>query len=146
MEFVDKISKIKLVFLNNVINFYEEYMHEYDFRIESGGIIVGYLNLADKQVIITDITTPFSEDSRGRNYFKRSEYGHQQEMDRLWHESGQKKTYLGEWHTHNQSIPVPSLVDKRDWKRIDKINKNYKQAFFVIVGLNKLKVWTVSDG
>lgn len=146
MEFVDKISKVKLVLLDDVIDFYAEYMNEYDFRVESGGIIVGCLNPADRQVIITDITTPFPKDSRGRNYFRRSEYGHQQEMDRLWSESGRRKTYLGEWHTHNQPVPVSSFVDKRDWKRIGKMKKNYKQSFFIIVGLEKLKVWTISEG
>lgn len=145
MEFVDDISKVKIVFSQEVDAFFKEYSKEYDFKIESGGIIIGKLNPAANQVIVTDITTPFQKDKRGRYFFRRAEYGHQQEMDRLWEESDQKKTYLGEWHTHNQEIPEPSHIDKKDWKRIERTELNYKQPFFIIVGRNKLKVWTVSN-
>lgn len=146
MEFIDEILKVKLKFSDEVNYFYKQYMKTYDFNVESGGIIIGTLNPADKQVIVTNVTTPFQKDKRGTNFFKRVEYGHQQEMDRLWEKSDQKKTYLGEWHTHKQAIPVPSFVDKKDWKRIEKKELNYKQPFFIIVGRNKLKIWTVSSG
>lgn len=144
MEFIDEDSKISIIFETSVMDFYLNYMEKYDFKVESGGILVGYLNPADRQVIITDVTTPFLKDCRCPCSFKRSEHGHQQEMDRLWEESNHTKTYLGEWHTHRQTIPIPSFIDTRDWKRISKIELNYKQPFFVIIGKEKIKAWTVS--
>lgn len=145
MEYIDEISKVRLTFSKKVEDFYMNYKETYNFNVESGGIIVGCLNPADNEVIITDVTEPYPKDRRGSNFFKRSEYGHQQEMDRLWKESNYKKTYLGEWHTHNQSVPTPSFIDRKDWNRIGKLKLNYKQSFFVIVGMSKLRVWTSFD-
>lgn len=146
MEFIDEDSEVRLLFDKSVTDFYLKYMKEFDFKVESGGIIVGSLNPADGQVLITDVTTPFRRDQRGANSFRRAEYGHQQEMDRLWENSNHTKTYLGEWHTHRHAVPVPSFVDSKDWIRIGQIELNYKQPFFVIVGKEKIKVWTVKKG
>ena len=146
MEFVDEISKVKLVLSGKISDFYSEYMKSYDFKVESGGIIVGKLYPMDNKVVVTDVTMPFKKDCRGTNYFKRSEYGHQREMDRLWEISNKKKTYLGDWHTHRQDIPVPSNIDLKDWKRIEARERNCRYAFFIIVGQEEIKVWTISDG
>ena len=67
-------------------------------------------------------------------------------MDRLWEISNKKKTYLGEWHTHRQDRPVPSNVDLKDWKRIGSRELNCRYAFFIIVGQEEIKVWTISEG
>ncbi len=146
MEFIEPGTATRLKVEESVLLFFSKYMEEYDFKIESGGIIVGTLNPHENQVIVTDITLPYANDVRKANVFKRDSFGHQEEMDRLWHESKKTKTYLGEWHTHQQDIPVPSWIDKNDWKRISKKSLNYKAAFFVIVGQKEIKVWMVLDG
>ena len=146
MEFIEPGTGIRLKVEESVLSFFDKYMEEYDFKIESGGIIVGTLNLYENQVIVTDVTLPHVKDIRKSNIFKRDSAGHQEEMDRLWNESKKTKTYLGEWHTHKQDIPVPSWIDKNDWKRISKKPLNYKAAFFVIVGQKEIRVWMALDG
>ena len=71
MEFVDEISKVRLVLSVKISEFYSEYMKSYDFKVESGGIIVGKLYPVDNKVVVTDITMPFKKHYRGTNYFKR---------------------------------------------------------------------------
>lgn len=122
------------------------YIDNYNFEIESGGIIVGKLNPAEKQVIATDITEPQKEDKCTKNTYKRAECGHQEIMDNLWKESGFVKTYIGEWHTHNQRMPHPSWIDRRNWLQISKRKQNSEWLLFVIVGTEQIGVWSVLDG
>jgi hypothetical protein len=121
-------------------------MRNYHFKIESGGIIIGILNPAEKQIIATDLTEPQAKDRCTAVMYKRSEYGHQERMDKLWEESGYVKTYLGEWHTHNQRIPQPSFTDRRNWMQISRRKQNSEWLFFLIVGTEQIGVWTISNG
>ena len=122
------------------------YMKDYHFRIEKGGIIIGVLNPAEKQIIATDLTEPQKKDKCTAFTYKRAEYGHQERMDKLWEESQYVKTYLGEWHTHNQCIPKPSFGDRRNWIEISERKQNSDWNFFVIIGTQQIGVWTVKDG
>lgn len=122
------------------------YIDNCNFVIESGGIIVGKLNPAEKQVIATDITVPQIADKCTKNRYIRAELGHQEIMDNLWKESGFVKTYIGEWHTHNQRVPQPSWIDRRNWLQISKRKQNSAWLFFVIVGTEQIGVWGVRDG
>lgn len=122
------------------------YIDNYNFAIESGGIIVGKLNPIEKQVIATDITLPQNNDKCTKNRYIRAELGHQEIMDNLWKESGSVKTYIGEWHTHNQGMPQPSWIDRRNWLQISKRKQNSERLFFVIVGTAQIGVWGVLNG
>lgn len=146
MEFIESVTGIRIKVEESVVSFFSKYMEDYDFKIESGGIIVGILNPYENQVVVTDVTLPHAKDIRKSNVFKRASAGHQEEMDRLWNESKKTKTYLGEWHTHKQDIPVPSWIDKNDWKRISKKPLNHKAAFFIIVGQKQIRIWMALDG
>ena len=66
-------------------------------------------------------------------------------MDRLWEQSGYKKSYLGEWHTHNQRRPIPSPVDCNNWKNISKRQHNFNEQFFIIIGTMCSGIWMTED-
>jgi integrative and conjugative element protein (TIGR02256 family) len=129
-----------------VVDKFIDYMKHYRFGIESGGIIIGTLNPAANQIIATDVTEPQKKDRQSTFAFLRSEYGHQEIMNNLWESSGRIKTYLGEWHTHNQNIPKPSCIDKKNWIEISRRKQNSNWLFFTIVGKQDIGVWTISDG
>ena len=103
---------------------FQEYIKQYHFKTESGGIIVGTLVPSKKRVIATDITEPQAKDECLGFTYKRSEFGHQEIMDCLWENSNKTKTYIGEWHTHRQKIPQPSLTDIRNWGTISRRRQN----------------------
>lgn len=121
------------------------YRENYHFRNESGGIIVGVLKPAENMIIATDVTEPQKKDKCDTFTYKRAEYGHQDIMDKLWDESQHAKTYLGEWHTHNQRIPHPSFVDRRNWMEISKRKQNSDWLFFVIIGTEQIGIWTIAN-
>lgn len=115
------------------------------FELEYGGIIVGYYDYEKKAFKITDITWPQADDICRRFRFVRKERGHQELMDDFWVHSGYVKSYLGEWHTHNQNKPSPSFVDRNNWITISKRAHNYKEQFFIIVGKEHSGIWTVKE-
>lgn len=125
---------------------FDNYIKNNKFKFESGGILIGTLNHAMNKTIITDITEPQHEDRQSRFMFIRREKGHQDIMDMLWKNSHYTKTYLGEWHTHNEPSPTPSFVDKRNWIKISERDKNSQWLFFIIVGTREIRVWTVIQG
>lgn len=137
---------ITLSISTDVYRKFMEYIEKYNFKIESGGIIAGTLFPAEKKIIMTDLTEPQRKDLRTIFAFKRSEFGHQEIMDKLWEESQHKKTYLGEWHTHNQRIPQPSYIDRRNWIKISQRKQNSDWLFFVIVGTKQIGIWTILGG
>lgn len=140
------LSKRNLVIDEDVKNYFRNIIWSHDFAIETGGIIVGEIRPLDDAIVITDVSEPFEKDSRGRFHFKRESEGHQEYMDKLWIESGCKKMYLGEWHTHNQKRPVPSSIDINNWKKIERRNKVAPDMFFIIIGTQRMEIWNVFNG
>ena len=119
---------------------------EHSFKREIGGILVGLYDADHESLRVTDISFPYSYDQRCQFRFLRKSNGHQELMDQLWEDSEHTKAYLGEWHTHNQDNPVPSMIDRNTWKRIAKRNNNFDDSYFMIIGKKAFVVWTVSNG
>ncbi len=116
----------------------------YSFKKEIGGILVGIYDAEFRGMRITDISYPFAGDQQLRFHFFRKRDGHQELMDQLWEKSNHTKAYLGEWHTHDQRIPVPSRTDHDTWKRISKSNNNFDECYFMIIGRTEFIIWAVS--
>ena len=134
MRKIELSAKIK----NHIRNIQKEF----NFKKETGGILIGKLDEAS-DYLITDMSFPYPSDRQSRFRFSRKSTGHQEFMDELWEESEHTKAYLGEWHTHDQDTPAPSLTDKRTWKRISKNDNNFDQCFFLIIGRRCYTIWTV---
>ena len=112
--------------------------------MEQGGILAGYYDKWIDGIIISDITYPQDEDVCGQFRFSRKSSGHQKIMDKLWETSEHTKSYIGEWHTHNQKNPEPSWIDVSNWKKIAKRKQNFDELFFVIVGTHNIGIWCVN--
>ena len=130
---------------DSIIAYINDYQKYGDYCVEAGGILIGLYEPKDDLIVLTDLTQPQINDRCGRYHFKRDECGHQEIADELWEKSNHRKTYIGEWHTHQQDVPVPSFEDKRNWKKIDKRNLNYKWVFFIIVGVLKSSIWAIQE-
>lgn len=115
------------------------------FKREIGGILIGIYDTKYGCLRLTDMSFPQSGDQQSRFRFNRKSDGHQELMDHLWESSDHTKAYLGEWHTHDQDTPIPSIVDRRTWKRISKRNNNFEECYFMIIGRKDYFIWTVSD-
>ena len=117
----------------------------HSFKREIGGILVGLYDAKLGCLRLTDMSFPNSGDQQSRFRFFRRSDGHQELMDYLWEDSEHTKAYLGEWHTHDQDIPTPSMIDRGTWKRISKRNNYFDECYFMIIGRKDYIIWTVSD-
>ena len=132
-------------FSPEVEEFFESWMDHDNYHVEAGGLIIGTME-AGSQLTITDITTPQLSDHRFPFHFFRSETSHQEKMDKLWKESGFRKLYLGEWHTHPEPYPHPSSVDISEWKKIASKKQNSSWMLFLIIGRHAFRLWTIEKG
>lgn len=107
---------------------------------EAGGILVGYRRGNHLHVI--DCTTPFPDDRRSRFNFLRRDSRHSQTALRRWAETEHQAYYLGEWHTHPEDFPTPSVTDKTGWKKLMGSALG-PDVLFLIVGRKK---WYVQRG
>jgi integrative and conjugative element protein (TIGR02256 family) len=109
---------------------------------EAGGIILGRFIKDSKNIVIDKITVPMKGDERNRYQFKRAEKRHQRIVDLLWKKSKGTCNYLGEWHTHPEDIPSPSLKDKNEWKKkLKQGDFSSRYLYFIIVGIENIGVW-----
>lgn len=77
-------------------------------------------------------------DKRGRFSFCRNKVSAQRIINKKWHESNGIENYLGEWHSHPESKPTPSYVDRNLIQQIIADSTNvFKKVFLIIVGKDK---------
>jgi integrative and conjugative element protein (TIGR02256 family) len=88
---------------------------------EMGGIILGQVSESGDQLLICRATIPSTADKRGRTHFRRNKKSAQKIIEYEFHNSEQKNTYLGEWHTHPSKVAIPSSQD------LDMIKGQFKE-------------------
>ena len=101
---------------------------------ESGGILVGEIYPAENKVIVKNIivSKKAKRSFMGVNIDKKEM---QRELDKIRKDTGYRYYYIGDWHTHPEKNPTPSLIDKISYKRTLKtivLQTNF--VVFLIVG------------
>lgn len=108
---------------------------------EGGGVLLGRHIAETDDVVVDHVTVPQGGDRRTRYRFLRQREQHQELIDRAWRESKGTITYLGEWHTHPEAVPIPSMIDRMDWSRKLWADDFSDALLFVIVGTEAIGVW-----
>lgn len=109
---------------------------------ESGGILLGRHLLESQDLVVDEVTVPQKDDRQSRFAFFRSKR-HNTLAHQRWEASKGRMAYLGLWHTHPESDPTPSCLDRRDWtKAIAQDTFEGERLFFPIVGIDRIRVWT----
>ena len=107
---------------------------------EQFGILIGTKSAFRDAYWVESVTTPARVDHSSRSsYFMQSPH-HQERLDSLFLKSNGEQIYLGTWHTHPESWPIPSYVDKRDWRQCQNRNRG-RQLFFILVGTEGIMVF-----
>ena len=138
-------TSVQLDIASDIVAEFSEIQRKSDFQKETGGILIGYYRSLCNSLLITDMTHPQRKDLMERFRFIRRSTGHQEIMDELWESSGYRKSYLGEWHTHNEKVPKPSTVDINNWKKISQLIPNFDELFFIVVRTECIGFWTVRN-
>ncbi len=132
---IDKIPLQKII----------EYLQVNDEMKEAGGVLLGRYIIDSNDIVVDDITTPMQNDVRKRFFFLKQKKYHQKIVTESWIKSKGTCNYLGEWHTHPEAIPTPSIVDTKEWERLLKSTKfEGESLYFVIAGTEQIRIWECS--
>lgn len=111
---------------------------------EAGGVLFGRHLLDSHDIVVDDVSTPQSSDRRSRYSFFRSAK-HEQLARQRWEEQKSTSAYLGLWHTHPETDPSPSSVDRGDWSQaVSRDAFEGDRLFFPIIGTRNIRIWTLS--
>jgi len=122
-----------VVFTSEVISLFEKYKQIEKKQHESGGILLG--KIYNDLIIIDNISEPSKEDKSGRYYFYRDVKKAQKITEKAWQDSNGERIYVGEWHTHPEDIPTPSVDDNKLIKDMLKYSRmEIDFLFMVIIG------------
>ena len=89
------------------------------YPLETGGVLIGYVgdNSRD-EVVVTAVTGPGPKASHAAHSFKPDHEYQVEEIARHYRRSNRLFTYLGDWHTHPDSVAALSRRDKKTLKHI----------------------------
>jgi integrative and conjugative element protein (TIGR02256 family) len=86
---------------------------------ETGGMLVGYLAADDPMsVVITGAIKTGPRSTRKPHRFVPDGRWQQQQLERLYAQSGRIATYLGDWHSHPRGPLLPSAGDTKTARRV----------------------------
>lgn len=108
------------------------------FRPEAGGILLGFRRGPHFEVV--KATPPSARDERRRASFVREPDVHQELAIRAWRASRGIMDHIGEWHTHSESTPSPSLIDMGEWAKVARRRRPSAPMLGIIVGTRSLYV------
>lgn len=110
------------------------YIQSDNKKPEAGGILLGhYFDECSFQIV--EVSLPSKYDRASRYSFVRCRKNAQRIITKHFDESKGKIIYLGEWHTHPEDMPSPSVLDKKSIKeRLLKDELNSDVIFTLILG------------
>ena len=101
---------------------------------EVGGVLLGRI-YHGSHVLVELATSPNSRDKAGRYFFDRSRPAAQTVVNNAWRASKGEQNYIGEWHSHPISHPVPSKRDRQMIRNMFRgTQREINFLFLVIVG------------
>ncbi|MBL8399788.1 Mov34/MPN/PAD-1 family protein [Accumulibacter sp.] len=127
-----------MVFAPQVLAVFRKYRQRFCWQPESGGILLGLRRGRHLEVLTA--TEPSSHDKRSAFFFVREAEGHAEVAEQAWIRGGRQVDYLGEWHTHPQTIPIPSSIDRAEWYKLVQKRPEKATLLTVVVGAKELHV------
>jgi integrative and conjugative element protein (TIGR02256 family) len=76
---------------------------------ETGGVLVGYYTEPQDCAVVTKVSGAPPDSRSGKTFFVRGTSGLQRWLNGLWR--GERRFYLGDWHSHPGQSPRPSHTD-----------------------------------
>jgi integrative and conjugative element protein (TIGR02256 family) len=133
-----------LIFPSHVLNRLAKQRQTRWWHRESGGQLFARFDLPD--IIIDEATGPRRSDCRTRYSYRPNRRAEQREIN-LQHRAGLH--FIGDWHTHPEPIPSPSLRDAESMHELFAQSKHVLNGFVLaIVGRENfpygLSVWLYS--
>jgi integrative and conjugative element protein (TIGR02256 family) len=145
MSLIFRVTKSqRLIFTADAVEQMVRFAQILPEQSEAGGVLLGRHLLESPDVVVDEVTVPQQSDRRSRFSFFRSRM-HEELARRRWMEQKNTLAHLGLWHTHPEEDPVPSSVDRNDWRHaVASDTFEGDRLFFPIVGTSRIRVWCLS--
>ncbi|MCS4509964.1 Mov34/MPN/PAD-1 family protein [Xylophilus ampelinus] len=127
-----------LHFSTGTLETFRQHIQGSDAACEAGGLLLGSVH--GNHLLIELATIPTALDKRFRYMFERMPFGHETIALSRWTASQGTIRYLGEWHTHPEDYPHPSVLDRSEWSRLAVQRRDKRPMLAVIVGRKSLYV------
>jgi integrative and conjugative element protein (TIGR02256 family) len=124
-----------VVVSTEVANILMSYRQLTDSSKESAGVLIG--ERRSVHIIIKTLSEPSRWDIRSRFMVDRVSRQHQKVVVDAFKKSEGEWQYLGEWHTHPEDVPKPSMTDFGSWY---KNLESSEPLILIIVGRTDLWV------
>lgn len=129
----------QLVYLQQQpLEVFNRYIQQGELSTEAGGILLGYVRGEHLEII--EATDPTARDRRFKFLFERMPHFHRRRAMKRWKESNGLIRYVGEWHTHPQNHPTPSMIDLDEWQLLAGNRLDGRPLLALIVGCMDLHV------
>lgn len=147
MSFVTEWStadqKRLVIFTPEVLRIFGNYRQTVFCQPEAGGILLGHRRGKHLEVVLA--TEPTQEDKCSAFSFIREAAGHAELAKSAWLQGGKAIDYLGEWHTHPQTTPIPSTIDRREWNKLVQVHPTKSPFLVIVVGTKAMHVELVGS-
>lgn len=142
MRFIGEWSsadrKRLVVFAPDVLAVFWKYRQRFFWQPESGGILLGRRRGKHLEVMLA--TEPSPLDKRSTYSFLREAAYHNEAAQQAWLKGERQIDYLGEWHTHPQTVPTPSGIDRDEWCKLVLQRPDKTTLLTIVVGTKELRV------
>ena len=129
----------------DVIRVLYEYRQKKFEDLEACGVIIGSRLSDGKKFWLRLCTAPQELDARSRSAFTLKDPNHQYYVNQCYVDSDGELGYMGTWHSHPQSTPQPSFLDRKDWAACIERNPD-RTLFFIIAGTSRFGIFTQDNG
>lgn len=134
-----KLPDYELIIQPDALKIMKSFIQNDRTKHESGGILLGQIK--DGKIYVQNVSTPNKFDRSGRYYFHRDKDAAQIIIDYEFANSFGNVIYLGEWHTHPEAVPSPSIQDMKMIKgQYNSGTLNVPFVLMIIQGTSKLFV------
>ena len=103
--------------------------HQYNLRrVEAGGQL--FVTLQEQTITVVCATGPRRSDRRLRTSYLPNRQAERREIQRFFRKG---LHYIGDWHTHPESRPVPSRTDLDNFAEMVRLSRHHFGGFVMIV-------------
>ncbi|PLX47374.1 MAG: hypothetical protein C0613_14390 [Desulfobulbaceae bacterium] len=119
------------------------------FPNETGGIFMGYQAKDGQDLVVTNVIGPGPNAVHKPCGYIPDVTFQEQQIAKIYRESGQLDTYLGDWHTHPLGKTLLSRKDKRTLRRIARHTEaRIAQPIMAVLACSEpaeFSIWRYSD-
>lgn len=127
-----------MVLAPDVLTVFWKHRQRFFWQPESGGILLGRRRGKHLEVLLA--TEPSPHDKRSTYSFLREATCHDEVAQQAWLKGERQIDYLGEWHTHPQTVPIPSGIDRAEWCKLVFQRPEKTTLLAIVVGTKDLRV------